>query len=162
MKMAMQSRDFLERLLARTGGWFVAIAIVVAQFAASITMFLGFISEQLNADYAPEVIDLLNKVQGLIIPIVIILQILIALILSRNISTSLNNWKKNPEIFRREDNGRLKTSYAFEICPAATIISFSFISTKTLLLAPRSCERGSGYLWSYSWHCLSLAYRYRQ
>src|SRR3989337_2452061 len=104
MQMAMQSRNFLDRLLARTGGWFVAIAIFFAQSVASITMLLGFITEQLNADYAPEIVALLNRSEGVVIPIVVMLQIGIALILSRNIRSSLNMWRQNPEIFRKENN----------------------------------------------------------
>jgi len=139
MQMAMQSRSFLDRLLARTGGWFVAIAICFAQFVASITMLLGFITEQLNADYTPEIVALLNRIEGVVIPIVVMLQIGIALILSRNIRASLNMWRQNPEIFRKEDNNDTwKSSHTliWKYALSTTIISFGFlVLPKTFLLS---------------------------
>ena len=139
MQMAKESPKYLDRLLARTGGWFIVITIVVEQLAASITMLLGFISERLNADYASEVVNLLNKIQGLVIPIVIILQIIITLILSKNLSAALNKWKQNPENFGREDNKDVwKTSHTliWKYALSATIISFGFIVVpKTILLS---------------------------
>ena len=104
MQKDRQSGNFLERLLARIGEWYVVLAIIFAQSAASVTMLFGFISEQLNADYAPEVVALLNRVEGLVIPIVILLLIGIALILSRKIRINLKTWRQNPELFRSQDN----------------------------------------------------------
>jgi GAF domain-containing protein/HAMP domain-containing protein len=138
MQQDIQSSNFLERLLARTGEWYVVIAIVFAQSAASVTMLFGFISEQLNADYAPEVVAILIRVERLVIPIVIILLIAIALILSRNIRTSLNTWKQNPRLFRSQDNTdawKSSQTLIWKSAISAAVIPFGLIVIpKTILL----------------------------
>lgn len=138
MQQDIQSGNFLERLLARTGEWYVVIAIVFAQSAASVTMLFGFISEQLNADYAPEVVAILIRVERLVIPIVIILLIAIALILSRNIRTSLNTWKQNPGLFRSQDNTdawKSSQTLIWKSAISAAVIPFGLIVIpKTILL----------------------------
>lgn len=138
MQQDIQSSNFLERLLARTGEWYVVIAIVFAQSAASVTMLFGFISEQLNADYAPEVVAILIRVERLVIPIVIILLIAIALILSRNIRTSLNTWKQNPGLFRSQDNTdawKSSQTLIWKSAISAAVIPFGLIVIpKTILL----------------------------
>lgn len=137
MKQIVQSDNFLERLLARTGEWYIVIAIVFAQFAASITMLFGLISEQLNADYAPEVVTTLKRVDGLVIPVVIMLLIGIALILSQNIYTNLKTRRQNPELFRKQDYTVVwKSSHTliWKIAILSAIISFGFIVIPKLVL----------------------------
>ena len=138
MESSLQPQSFLERLLAKTGGQYVIIATVSAQAFASIALLLGFISEQLNADYAPEVVALLTKIELIVFPAVIILLIAVVSILSQSIRARLNIWKENPESFKREDNKdawRVSHNIIWKYALAAVIISFGFILIpKTLLL----------------------------
>ena len=60
MGKSMKPQSFLERLLLKTGIYYIVIAAVFAQITASISTLLGFTSEQLNADYSPELVVLLR------------------------------------------------------------------------------------------------------
>ena len=139
MGNSLQPHGFLERILEKTGGWYVVIVMIFAQTAASITLLLGFISEQLNANYAPEIIALLRRIEFIVIPIVVILLISIVFLLSKDIRVRLNNWKQNPELFKRENNDDAwKASYnvVWKYVIAAIIVSFGFIIIpKSLLLS---------------------------
>jgi GAF domain-containing protein/HAMP domain-containing protein len=139
MENSMQSHGFLERLLAKTGGWYIVIAITFAQIAASITTLLGFISEQLNANYSPEIISLLRRIEVVVIPTVTILLISFVFILSRNIRARLDTWKQNPELFRNEENKdawKASHNIIWKYAIAAVITSFGFILIpKALLLS---------------------------
>ncbi len=139
MQTPIQSQNILERLLAKTGGWYIIIAIASAEIAASISTLLGFISEQLNASYTPEIVALLRKIELIVIPIVTILLIGIVFILSRNIRARLDIWKQSPGLFRSEDNEAAWESahnIIWKYALAAVIISFGFIIIpKTLLLS---------------------------
>jgi len=121
----------------KTGGWYVAIAIVFAQTVATATLVFGFISEQLNAAYSPEVLVSLNKLDWLVIPIVLLLQAGIALILARKIFVSLNKLKSDPDAFNEEDNQKAWNSshtliwkYAF----STAITTLCFVVLPRILL----------------------------
>jgi GAF domain-containing protein/HAMP domain-containing protein len=139
MHKDIRSRGFLSELLAKTGGRYIAIAVVFSQAAASITLFLGFISEQLNADYAPELGILLYKIYAFTIPLITFLLLVIALILSRKMRTKLSRWKRNPEFFEAEDNEEVwkdSHSLVWKYALSAAILSIGFIVIpKTLLLS---------------------------
>ena len=139
MENSLRQNGFLERILAKTGGWYIIIAITVAQIAASITTLLGFISEQLNANYTPEITSLLRSIDVVVIPIATILLISIVFIFSRNMRTRLDTWKQNPELFKNGENEEAwATSHniIWRYAVTATIISFSFIIIpKTFLLS---------------------------
>lgn len=142
MESSMQPQNFLERLLAKTGGKYVIIATISAQAIASIALLLGFISEQLNADYAPEVITLLTRIELVVFPAVVILLIAIVFILSQSIRARLSIWKENPESFKNENNEEAwKASHniIWKYALATVVISFGFILIpKTLLLISSS------------------------
>ena len=93
MEKSMQSHGILERLLSKTGGWYIIIVLLLAQLAASTTTLLGVIFEQLNADYSPETNKLLNRIELVFIPALIITLIIIVFILTRDIHARLNAWK---------------------------------------------------------------------
>ena len=139
MENSLQPHGFLDHVLKRTGGWYIVIAMVFAQVVASTTLLLGFISEQLNANYNPEIIALLRKIELIVIPIVVILLIGIVFLLSRDIRVRLSNWKQNPALFSHEDNDDAwKASYniVWKYVVTAVIISFSLIVIpKSLLLS---------------------------
>jgi len=137
MQQDMQAGTFLERLLAKTGEWYVVLAIIFAQFAASVTMLFGFISEQINADYAPEVVTLLNRVQGLVVPIIIMLLVAIALVFSRNIRSSLHTWQQNSELFTKQDHTdawRSSHTLVWKYALSSAIISFGLIVIPKVIL----------------------------
>lgn len=137
MKQVILSGNFLKWLLARTGEWYVVIVIVFAQFAASVTMLFGYISEQLNADYVPEVVTILNRFVGVGVPIVIMLLIAIALILSRNIHANLKTRRQYPELFGKQDNTDVwKSSHTliWKIAILSAIISFGLIVIPKLVI----------------------------
>lgn len=134
----MQPQNFLDRLLAKTGGQYIIIATVSAQAFASVALLLGLISEQLNADYATQVVALLTKIELITFPVVIILLIVIVYILSQSIRARLNTWKENPESFKNEDNEdawRASHNIIWKYALAAVVISFGFVLLpKTLIL----------------------------
>ena len=142
MDNSLRSNSFLERLLAKTGGFYIIFAVVFSQIAASIGTLLGFISEQLNANYAPEVVTLLRRIETVVIPVVIFLLTTIVFVLSRTMRTRLNLWKNRPEAFKKEDNAdawKITQNIIWKYALSAAIISFGFIIIpKTLLL--RSSE----------------------
>lgn len=146
MKTTKQSHGFLERLLAKMGGWYIVAAITFAQIATSATTLLGFMSEQLNANYNPIIITLLRKIEVVVIPTVTILLIAVVFILSKNIRVRLDIWKRNPELFRNDDNGdawnashniiwkyaliAVIVSSGFIIIPKMFLLSFSGLATR--------------------------------
>ena len=138
MEKSMKPQSFLERLLSKTGEYYIVIAVVFAQITASISTLLGFISEQLNADYSPELVVLLRKIESIVIPTVAILLIIITYLFSRNIRTSLTIWKKNPKYFWNDDESAWKSSHTiiWKYAIASAIIAFGFIIIpKTLFLS---------------------------
>jgi len=139
MEISFQQRGFLERLLAKTGGNYVIFAIIFAQIAGSIGTLLGFISEQLNANYAPESSELLGQIEVVVIPAVFIILVAIVAVLSRDIRNSLNNWKRNPELFKSEHRSeawKSSQNIIWKYAIAATILSFSLIIIpKSILLS---------------------------
>ncbi len=101
MDTSAQPQSFFNRLLAKTGGWYVIIAILMTQITASITILLGIIFEQLNGDYSPEIKSILRSIEMIGVPIAIFGLIGISFILSRNIRSQIRNWKYNPEAFKK-------------------------------------------------------------
>jgi GAF domain-containing protein/HAMP domain-containing protein len=104
MQMVMQPRNFSEKVLIKTGGWYIAIAMAFAQTTAATTIVLAFIFEKLNADYEPQVLVLLNKLDPLVLPIVLLLQLGVGVILARGMAAGLNKLKKDPDVFRKEEH----------------------------------------------------------
>lgn len=138
MQREIQSSNLPERLLTRTGEWYIVIMIVFVQFAASGTLLFGFITEQLNANYAPEVVLLLNRIERFVLPIALLLLVAIAFILMRNMFINLKAWRKNPEEFEKQDNtGVWRSSHTiiWKYALASAFVSFGLIVIpKTLLL----------------------------
>jgi GAF domain-containing protein/HAMP domain-containing protein len=138
MESSIHLQNFLERLLARTGGQYIIVTTVSAQVIASIALLLGFIPEQLNANYAPEIAALLGKIEIVVFPSAIILLIAIVYILSRSMRARLNTWKENPEVFKNGDNGdawQASHNIIWKYALATVIVSFGLILIpKTLLL----------------------------
>jgi GAF domain-containing protein/HAMP domain-containing protein len=137
MQQKMESGKFLERLLSRTGEWYVVIAIIFAPIAASITLLLGFISERLNADYNPEVVVLLNKIEGVVIPTAIALVIVTNLLLSRNIRSSLIIRRQKPELFVKQDHTdvwRSTHTLIWKYAILSAIISLGFIDIPKIII----------------------------
>ena len=100
----MKFETYFQRLLTRTGDWYVIIAIFLTQLSASIGTVLGVIFEQLNADYSPELIREINRVQGIGIPFAILALFGTALFLSRRIRGRLKIWKDTPELLDKTEN----------------------------------------------------------
>ena len=141
MEKPTHSQSTLERLLARTGGWYLIIAAFFAQLIASISTFLGIIFEQLNAGYTAEIVAILDRLNAFVIPAVSITLLIITLVLSRAIRTRLDAWKQEPEHFKKDDKGESWNSaqniiwkYAF----SAIIISFSFAIIPKAIILSRS------------------------
>jgi len=139
MQKFFQSRGIFENLLAKTGGRYVIFAIAFSQFVASVGILLGFTSERLNANYAPETSALLRKIEFIVFPAVFLLLISIVAILSRKIRNSLDSWKQNPELFKAEHTSeawKSSQNIIWQYAIAAAVISFSLvIIPKTLLLS---------------------------
>jgi GAF domain-containing protein/HAMP domain-containing protein len=139
MQKDMESHNFLERLLAKTGGWYIVIVTVLAQIAASATTLFGIAFERINADYSVETKALLERTEILVIPATIATLLAIVILLSRTIFVSLNTWKYKPEHFKREDNinaWKVSHNIIWKYAIAASTVYFGFIIIpKTVLLA---------------------------
>lgn len=98
MDTSLHSQSYFGRLLDKLGGWYVILAIIATQVAASITIFLGLIFEQINAEYTPQIVALLIKISYISVPITIIGLTLISFILSRNIRLQIQALKSRPEL----------------------------------------------------------------
>jgi len=138
MERPLQSDDFLHHLLEKTGGWYVILAVVLAQVSALIALLLGFLSEQLNANYPPEIIILLRKIEIIVLPVTGILITAIFYILSRGIRSRLNIWKQQSSDFKNDDNGNAwndSHNIIWKYALSSAIISVGFIIIpKTILL----------------------------
>ena len=93
----------LKPLLARTGGWYVVIVAFIAQLIASTTVVLSTLFDELNADYSPDLEAYLNQFYSIAVPIASVSLPIIVFLLSRNIRTQVNLWKKKPEQFNLEN-----------------------------------------------------------
>ena len=132
-------KGMLERLLSRTGGWYIPIVTFFVQVTTSVTTLLGAISEQLNADYTEEVNTLLNNITSIVVPTITMLLVAIVFILTKDIRARLDAWKQNPEQFRSEDNDdawRSSQNITWKYALAAAITSVGFILIpKTILIS---------------------------
>ena len=134
------SEKFFERLLAKTGGWYIVIVALLAQIAAAATTLFGIIFEQLNADYSEETKLLLGRIEIIVIPAVIITLIAFVFMLTRNTFERLNIWKYDLERFNKEEDvGAWKTSQnmIWQYAAVATFVSFSFIIIPKIVLLSR-------------------------
>ena len=141
MELSFQPHGFLERMVAKAGGNYVIIAIAFAQFAASVGTLLGFISEQLNANYDPEITALLRKIDIIVLPAVILLLIGIVSVLSRNVRTHLDTWKQKPQFTLNEHTAtawKSSQNIVWQYALAAAIISFTLIIIPKVLLLSSS------------------------
>lgn len=138
MEKSTYSQVALQNLLKKTGGWYIIIAVILAQTVASLTALLGMISEQLNADFSFDLDALINRVEIISIAAVMFALIVIVFILTRSIRARLDFWKQDPERFNKDVSAEswsrvqnIPWKYAF----SAIIISFSFIVfPKTIIL----------------------------
>lgn len=139
MENSFKPQSILKHLLARTGGWYIIIAAFFVQLTVFITILLSTIFEQLNADYTPEISTVLNNFNAVGIPAGSIALIVIVFILSRNMRARLNTWKKNPELFNKEDGQeawKSANNIIWKYALSATIVTFSFsIFPKTIFLS---------------------------
>lgn len=139
METPIPSQGILERILAKTGGWYILIVTLSAQVIASITILLGGIVELLNAGYSTEIKALLNRVEIVAIPMIIFTLSAIVLVITRTMRSRLNVWRQDPELFKHEDNTEAWHSahhIIWKFALASIITSFSFsVFSKVLLLS---------------------------
>ena len=139
MEKFPSSQGILERLLARTGEWYIIIVALLAQITASITTILSIIFENLNAEYSAEAKALLNRINMVTIPTVIIVLLAVVFMLTRQMRTQVNYWKRRPELFKRGDGQEAwKNAHNlfWKYTVAATVVFISFtIFPKTILLS---------------------------
>jgi GAF domain-containing protein/HAMP domain-containing protein len=133
------TQNILWRLISKTGGWYVVIAVIAAQIAASVTALFGIIFEQLNADYSPETLAILWRIEIIVFPATIITLVAIVLILTRKMRAQLTAWKHNPDQFTKSDTSEAWKSaqnIIWQFASASTIVFFSFVLIpKTLFLS---------------------------
>lgn len=96
MNNLSQNQSIIERLLWKTKDWYILIAVLLAQFVASLTLFIGVIFEWLNADFTPEIRALLLNVEIIGLPLAFVALFIVTLIISRNIRDQLKIWGNNP------------------------------------------------------------------
>ena len=104
MEESKFSQSILERLLKRTGGWYVIIVAMFASGIASTTLLLGYLVEVLNADYDAYTKAFLNQLATAVIPAIIIIMCATVFIMTGDIRARLNLWKDDPENFKRPGN----------------------------------------------------------
>jgi GAF domain-containing protein/HAMP domain-containing protein len=137
MKKPKFIQGILWRLMARTGGWYIVIATIFAEIAASVTVPFGLIFELINADYSPETNALLRRIELIVIPAVVLTLIATVFVLTRNLRARLNNWKHSPEFFSKDDNYEAWKSahnIIWKYALAAIAISFCFIVVPKVVL----------------------------
>ena len=153
MKKPKFTRNILWRLMTKTGGWYVVIVTFLAQVAASVTTLFAVIFEQLNAGYSPETTALLRHIELVVIPAVIITLVAAIFILTRNLQARLNIWKRNPELFSKDDNSeawKLAHNIIWKYALMAAGISFSFIVIpKAILLSQRGIASQDQAIYSF-------------
>ena len=90
----MSKRFALERLLTRTGGWYILIVTAAAQAIALLGLIPGMLSIQVNADFS----EVLAQAFTITVPVLIILSNLMMLGISwwitRSAQNRLNQWAK--------------------------------------------------------------------
>jgi GAF domain-containing protein/HAMP domain-containing protein len=137
-----ESKSVLERLLERTGGWYIVIVTAISQVLASTTTLFAVFFERINAGYSPETEVLLQRFSIWAIPATIVSLLGIVILLSRNIFASLNTWKYQPELFNREDSSSAwKTAQTMieKYIVAAAFVHFGFfVIPKIVVLAVRN------------------------
>jgi len=106
MEKSTLAQGILERLLVRTGDWYIIIVTVLAQVAASVTTLISIAFEELNAEYSAEIKTLLNQIGMVTIPITIVVLLIIVFLLTRQIRVQLSHWKQDPEF--HVESGRLE------------------------------------------------------
>jgi GAF domain-containing protein/HAMP domain-containing protein len=109
----MSKRFALERLLTRTGGWYILIVTAAAQVIALLGAIPGMLSIQVNADFS----EVLAQAFTITVPVLIILSNLMMLGISwwitRSAQNRLNQWAK----------GTLKSNPAEELAAWREITS---------------------------------------
>lgn len=126
----MNLNAILEKLLKRTGEWYIIIVIGFTQIGASSTFILGLIFERLNADYPPELVAVINRVQGIGITLAVIVLLGTAFFLSRRIRSRLKIWNSSPETFHKTENNKAwKDTYAitWKYALSAAAISLAIV-----------------------------------
>ena len=90
----MSKRFALERLLSKTGGWYILIVTAAAQVIALLGAIPGILSIQINAEFS----EALTHAFTITLPVLIILSNLIMLGISwwitRTAQNRLNQWAK--------------------------------------------------------------------
>jgi GAF domain-containing protein/HAMP domain-containing protein len=123
-------QSFLERLLAKTGAWYIVIVTILAQLIALTTTLFAFIFEYINAEYSEETRAILQRIEILVIPATIATLLAVVVILSRPIFLSLKSWKSKPELFYKEDrtnSWKVAHNITWNYVLAATTVFFSFV-----------------------------------
>ncbi len=141
MEKSKFSQGILERLLMRTGGWYIIIIALFALSVASITMLLGFLVEVLNADYSAETKTLLNQQAAIVTPAAIIILCAIVFLLTGKIRANLNIWKDNPENLKKTDTAvawYISNNITWKYAIASIIVSIAFLVVPKLILLSRS------------------------
>ena len=134
-----------KRILARIGGWYIIIAILLTQVIASVTLFIGSAFEQLNVDYSPEAQSLLDKIEIIGVPVAFIVLLSISFLLSRSIFARLRYLKSNPELSANQTDtpawkdlnsitwkyaiALVAASFVFIIIPRSLILYYSGLAT---------------------------------
>lgn len=92
----MQRIDtYLERLLAKTGGWYVILIIILAQFIALPGALLGMLSIRLNAEYTNEQLRMSNSSTLILLVLSYILILLISWFITRESRNRLTQWSRS-------------------------------------------------------------------
>jgi GAF domain-containing protein/HAMP domain-containing protein len=138
MEKSFRMHNVLERLLAKTGGWYLIIVAFFAQVVASFTTLLSFRFERLNAEYSVEQNTLLSHVEIAVIPTLIVTLTTTVIILTRSIRNRLDTWKHGPERFNKDDDlaaWKSAQNYLWKYAIAAAIIFLGVVITpKTYIL----------------------------
>lgn len=97
----MSKRIPFERLLSRTGGWYILIVIAIAQVIAMLGAIPGILSIQANADFSEELIYTFSITTPILIILSHLIMMGISWYLTRSARSRLNKWvedllKPNP------------------------------------------------------------------
>lgn len=111
--MNNQNSNILQRVLKRTGGWYLILAVLVTQTVAGIGAIAADYTIQVNAEFSPQTIASIVRFSSFTIYGTYLLLLLIVFFRYRKLREALNLWKNNLESKRTEENWTQITSLSW-------------------------------------------------
>ena len=123
--MNSRNSNILHRILKRTGGWYLILAVFVTQIAAGIGAVAADYTIQVNAEFSPQTIASVIRFSGFTVFGTYLLLLLIVFFRYRKLREALNHWKNDSEAERSEENWTQITSLSWQFTLLLFIVSLA-------------------------------------